>query len=229
MNENIEVIGLNTIEKRYYDVKIPDSCPYCCRATNLKRIGAYYIKHPEKSNVIFVLYSCATCENIIIYKYGLVYSNVYKDYTNQTILQEVIPKPSLNATFKDIIKELSPKFCQIYNEAYLAEQQELFEICGIGYRKALEFIVKDFAIFQHPNKSDSIKNISLSNCIETYIGSNKIKALAKASTWLGNDETHYVRKHEDYSLEDLKSFINATVSFIEMELEVIKAYKLLKK
>ena len=67
----------------------------------------------------------------------------------------------------------------------------------------------------------------LGSCIKKYIDNNRIKTLATASTWLGNDETHYCRKHKDYDLESLKSFIHATESFINSEMEAIKAEELL--
>jgi hypothetical protein len=41
--------------------------------------------------------------------------------------------------------------------------------------------------------------------------------MAKRAAWLGNDETHYVRKWEDHDLEDLKSLIKVTGNWIEME------------
>ena len=51
----------------------------------------------------------------------------------------------------------------------------------------------------------------------------------KASAWIGNDETHYQRKHENYDINHLKSFIHATVSTIDSDLEVINAQQLLNK
>lgn len=99
----------------------------------------------------------------------------------------------------------------------------------MGYRKALEFLIKDYAIKLNPDKSEKIKNISLSNCINDFINNERIKKLAKASAWLGNDETHYCRKHDEYDLKSLKSFLNATESFINSEMEAIKAEELLQK
>lgn len=51
-----------------------------------------------------------------------------------------------------------------------------------------------------------------------YTNERKIKNLAKASIWIGNDETHYVRKYEDKDIKDLKRFISATVAYITYEL-----------
>lgn len=76
-------------------------------------------------------------------------------------------------------------------------------------------------------KPESIKSLMLSPCINKYIDNPKIKALATASTWLGNDETHYVRKHEDYNIEHLKVFISSVAAFIESDLAYAKATALL--
>ena len=99
----------------------------------------------------------------------------------------------------------------------------------MGYRKALEFLIKDYAIHFNQTKEDSIKNQSLAQCINTYIDNLKIKDLAEKSAWLGNDETHYVRKHPDYDINDLKTFIDTCVNYIDMELNLEKARSIHKK
>lgn len=49
-----------------------------------------------------------------------------------------------------------------------------------------------------------------------------IKEMAKRAVWLGNDETHYVRKWEDKDIQDLKNLIDLTVYFISMTLKAKK-------
>ena len=69
----------------------------------------------------------------------------------------------------------------------------------------------------------------LSPCIKKFIDNPKIQTLAVASAWIGNDETHYIRKHEDYSLQQLKAFIVAIIAYIDYEAEVEAAATLLAK
>ena len=45
----------------------------------------------------------------------------------------------------------------------------------------------------------------------------KIQTVAKRALWLGNDETHYLRKWEDKDLTDLRKLIDLTIHWIEME------------
>ena len=42
--------------------------------------------------------------------------------------------------------------------------------------------------------------------------------MAERSVWIGNDETHYVRKHEDLDVSDMKRFIIAMVRYVDAEL-----------
>ncbi|MDD6467094.1 MAG: hypothetical protein PUF50_02820, partial [Erysipelotrichaceae bacterium] len=84
-------------------------------------------------------------------------------------------------------------------------------------------LVKDYAIHIHPEDQEDILSKTLGNVIEKYIDNKRIKSLAKASAWIGNDETHYQRKNEDYNVQHLKSFIHAATSFIDSDLEAIKA------
>ena len=132
------------------------------------------------------------------------------------------PSKMEGSLFSPNINELSPVFVSIYNQSEVAEDEGLNDICGMGYRKALEFLIKDFLIHQHPDESDRIAQMLLAPAIN-LLESSKLKILAQRSAWLGNDESHYVRKHQDYSVTDLKAFIVAAVAYIDAELYVEKA------
>ena len=131
--------------------------------------------------------------------------------------------------FSKHIKALSPDFCSIYNQAYASQQYRLNDISGMAYRKALEFLVKDYAIFLRPDDKEAIIKAPLSQCINNYIDNGKIKHLAVASAWIGNDETHYERKQQEYNVDDLIEFINAIVSFIDFDISAMNAEKMTKK
>ena len=107
---------------------------------------------------------------------------------------------------------------KIYNQALQAETIGLNEIAGLGYRKSVEFLIKDYAIYKNPEKEEEIKNTWMKVCIEKYIDNDNIKLLAERSDWIGNDEAHYVRKQEDRDIKDMKKFIKAMVYFIGMTL-----------
>lgn len=49
------------------------------------------------------------------------------------------------------------------------------------------------------------------------IKDSNIKEVAKRAAWLGNDETHYMRKWGAQDLQDLKKLIDLTVHWMEAE------------
>lgn len=118
-----------------------------------------------------------------------------------------------------IIAAISEDYCAIYDEAQEAERNGLGLIAGPGYRKALEFLIKDYLFTIHTDASEKekIQKMLLGNCIATYVRNERIAQTAARAAWLGNDETHYVRKWENKDLEDLKRLIGLTVRWIEME------------
>lgn len=63
------------------------------------------------------------------------------------------PAPVRVKDFSQEIKDLSPNFVKIYHQAEQAENTGLSDICGLGYRKALEFLVKDYAIAFNPTET----------------------------------------------------------------------------
>ena len=128
-------------------------------------------------------------------------------------MRDFLNKPAIN--FSETIKSISPLFCETYNQSNDAEQDFLDKICGIGYGKSLEFLIKDYAIYLHPSKKEEIEKSALSICIKTYMLDDSIKTSAELATWLRNDETHYVRKHSNKDVSDLKKLINLTIVLIE--------------
>lgn len=218
MNINVEVNDLTgDYAEHSYSIELPAICPVCVKGAFPHHLTSYFSKPKESVlPVISSVFFCPICENLFMGTYL-----VKHDY--EVKLSSVIPYPSRSKKFSENIEKVSPGFCRIYNEAFKAEQKKLFEICGMGYRKALEFLIKDYAIWLSPNDKEAIEKKQLSKCISEHIDNPKLKKLALASAWLGNDETHYCRKQAEYGFDDLKSFISATVSFIDMELEIPKA------
>lgn len=127
----------------------------------------------------------------------------------------VAPRAPIGAVFPEEVQAVSPTFVEVYNQGVAAEAAGLDQITGIAFRKALEFLAKDFAISQHPTEADEIKRKTLAKCIEKYLQDPNLRNAAKRATWLGNDETHYVRRWEDKDIEDLKVLIRLTVNWAE--------------
>ena len=230
MKKIIKALNLeNSSIAESFNLTIPDQCPCCHTALIPVHLSSYYIKtgktYDSDSGKLYSLYFCPKCNECFMAHYSVyILKQTYQSYGELCYLT---PYGCKSLFFSDRICGLSPDFVNIYHQAEKAEQQGLSEICGLGYRKSLEFLVKDYAISFYPDEVDSIKQKMLSPCINDYIKCKEIKSLAIASAWIGNDETHYVRKHEDYGIEQLKAFISAIVSYIDSELSVRQAETLL--
>jgi hypothetical protein len=61
-----------------------------------------------------------------------------------------------------------------------------------------------FSIKTHTADEEKIKRMELGNCIQTYMLNPIVRDTAERAGWLGNDETHYLRKWEEKDLQDLK-------------------------
>ena len=73
-----------------------------------------------------------------------------------------------------------------------------------------------------PTKEEAIKSKPLGKCIQEDVSEAKVKKVAERAVWLGNDETHYVRKWKEKDVDDLVSLIFLTVHWIESEIETEK-------
>ncbi|MGN0131499.1 MAG: hypothetical protein ACI4AA_03560 [Lachnospiraceae bacterium] len=192
-----------------------DECPICKKAIKPVLLN---MTHTEKSApyTSHGQFLCMSCKGVFVADYGVT-TNATGGYKSSDPTN-IAPNRFVEMQFDESIKLLSPQFVKIYNQALAAETSGLDEIAGLGYRKALEFLIKDFAIHEYPENTETIKKMLLSPCIQKYIDDDRIKTLAERSVWIGNDEAHYIRKQEDRDVNDMKSFIKATVYFISMVL-----------
>ena len=199
----------------------PSVCPLCKHALKPQELNLSTYADPSNNWYISALYLCNHCFKTFVTLHSCALhtspSNSHsRSYTAKLLYTE--PTRFEEQKFDDALADLSPQFVKIYNQALAAETSSLDEIAGLGYRKALEFLIKDFCSHLQPEDEDKIKKLPLSKCITEYINSPEIKGLASRAAWIGNDEAHYVRKFDDRDVSDMKKFIQAAVYFIGMVL-----------
>ena len=207
--------GTNRFEK--ICLEYPNRCPICSDSIMPRMVDNF---KNTKINLYSFLFECPSCGKGFLGHYKSIdKTEVYQENLyNLLNLIDVFPKIPQKKEFNNSLENLSSNFCKIYNEALFAEIYNLNEIAGMGYRKALEFLIKDYCIYRHPENKEKIKKQLLGQVISEFIDSPKILNLSKISTWIGNDETHYIREFKDKDINDLKKFIDATVAFITYEL-----------
>ncbi len=194
---------------------VPDECAFCHRKGTFSPIYCFYNTKAPADRRVEVIFRCpnSKCHKVLIGYYGD--SPIAERYT----YQKMVPQENQIRIFPEAITQISRDFPAIYNQALQAETENLDQICGPGYRKALEFLIKDYLISVSPDVAihEAIKNEFLGTSISSRITDQRIKEVAKRAAWLGNDETHYTRKWSEKDLQDLKNLIDLTIHWMEAE------------
>lgn len=213
MKMQIKSYSLENKETEMFSVNPASKCPLCdvsLKPTILYAVH-FFDSDTDEPQKMYLLNHCPNCNECFISQHNYDEDNGVFSYISSA------PSKVVSSSFSENIRNLSPNFISIYEDSLQAESLGLSTICGMGYRKSLEYLVKDYCISNTPDATDNISTLPLAKCIDQYIDDPKLKTLARASAWLGNDEAHYIKKHPTYGIPKLKAFINAFVSFVEQE------------
>ena len=190
----------------------PDECPICHRT--MSATGIYFVQISD--HWIEGVYQCPKleCHKLCIASFkkdlGTGYYYFVRTEPYIPVAKELPPK----------LSEISPEFVETYQQAWEAKELGFDKIAGTGFRRSLEFLVKDYAT---RNASDEekkdIRRQPMAQCIKEYISEDGIKTVAERATWLGNDETHYLRKWEDKDINDLIDLIDSVSDWIIIHLK----------
>lgn len=205
-----------------FEIRVPDKCPICQYGIDMSmhNYWNYHDIHDDsKSFNIISIHSCPHCHN------GFVIMHHMKVQKNECVekSQSVYPTTASNLQICEDIRQISPDFYKIYNQCLIAKNDGLNQLYGMGFRKALEKLVTDFAINQNRDDIDKILGMSLHNRIETYFKNSDAKTALMACKWLGNNETHYENCNTDEDLQLFENLINDTLYYIDREIRNKKA------
>lgn len=205
----------------------PSECNYCNKGVDLIYCKSF-IADFYSEKVLCVLYKCPVCQQLIVCKYNLQVSICDAMLGSPISPFETLGGTGVSKEFSNEINELSPSFVKIFNDAYRAEQVGLAEVVGLGYRRAFEFLIKDYAIYKENDeaKKENIKKMQLSQVVNTYFPDGEVKDLLVRAAWIGNDFSHYESRHFNIRLEDLKQLVLISVSRID---ESIKTKKFIER
>lgn len=201
----------------------PSSCPHChtnIEAIPVKGIHTQLGISSKQPDLLLKFQVCFVCPNQECQK---LFTGLYIKEGSYYKLVE-ISIGSLRKSFEidENVAKISPDFLEIFNQADYAEQMKFNRVTGIAYRKSLEFLIKDFAIFSEITNQEEIKKMTLQSCINKYIKNDRIQKVATAAAWLGNDEAHYLKKWEDKDIDDLKKLIMTCIYYITTEIYALK-------
>lgn len=208
-----------TVEDASYEYNLlPDRCPLCHTACKPEQISSSAIRVGQIVLGFELVFKCpcTACQHCFISRYQATVEN--GNYVNPYILKEALPFKPADPVISKSVREISPEFVSIINQASQCEEHGLDQVAGMGYRKALEFLIKDYCVYKNPDNEDLIKKSFLGSCINDFVTTDNIKICAQRAAWLGNDETHYTRLFKDKDITDLKRIIKLTENWIENEI-----------
>lgn len=195
------------------DLKYPPCCPYCSKVTHLDFVDGYHsMPVDDMHSLLVALFSCADCRRIFP-----AYYSAADDSFVCTLPDCIFPMQLPDSVVSDY-----PAFADIVRQAGIAEARGLDSVAGIAYRKALEFLIKDYLLQSSVGNSSAVPDMSVSQCI-SLLPDGPLKSLCKRAVWLGNDYAHYKKLFPEYNLADLKTLIQAVAGIIATE-SVLAAY-----
>ena len=197
------------------EVLFENKCPICNFGIDLTNDWRHFHSIGDTNEFdIITLHVCPHC----YHAFCIFHHMKYENRKLKEISQSVYPNNVENIEIKEEIREISPRFYEIYGQCKNAKNEGFTELYGMGFRKALECLVKDYASQKNPDKKDEIIAKSLHNCIIDYFGDFEGKEEMLACKWIGNNETHYLNenKSEDFNL--FEGFIEDIIYYIHREI-----------
>lgn len=189
--------------------KIPTVCPHCSSSLQPIIKDNKLLTFSEES--LLVISYVGNCCNIPFYA-------TYKYSNSQASLLDIYPHLK-SIALPDKIKELSPRFANLYEQSYSAEQNDCIELAGSGYRNSIEILIKDFAINKLKAPENEVCKMSLYDAIGIYLTEVNLEtSAADVIRVLGNDYTHYQRKYNDIDFIVVKKYLEILIQQIDTKL-----------
>ena len=141
----------------YQRVKLeyPEYCPHCGKNISPEKIHSSASEDSYSSGdarfVVTFRCSRSACKKYFAVEY------IFESMSQLCSIVEYNYRPSIKVKLPENIEKISPVFVEIYSQATVAEREKLDQIAGVGYRKAAEFLIKDYAISKNPSDEEKIK------------------------------------------------------------------------
>lgn len=222
----------------YADVEFPNICPLCGQIMTPKYLeGNIYGTKSDGfasqiggTDYIAVLnFKCTDSSCKRYYSLNAKFNLWGADFSFVDFMTNHYQSP-VNISISKEIQDISPDFARIYIQAYKAETWGLNDLTGMGYRRSLEFLVKDYLYeVEKVQKKDGSpytkKEIYHENFAAAInmIPEETIRKTAKAAAWIANDYTHTEVKWTEESVDSVKEFISAITAYIQYKLSIGKA------
>jgi hypothetical protein len=188
--------------------EVPQVCPLCHHHVDPRRLSAHCTS-PDGEAVDFAFQCPRTeCRRVFVGRYRTGPDGPFE-------LLSVAPLTVRREAFSDEIRTFSPAFVEVYDQAQEAEARGLHQVAGIGLRKALELLVKEYAREEAPEAEDEIRRMPLGECLRRCVSDASVLACANRASWLGDDEALFLRRWDEHDLDELRVLIRLTINWLE--------------
>lgn len=197
-----------------YQQPRPTVCPHCGVSISPKLEGFTQLRLSKEVHFLVRLLCTDPDCGIAMY---CVYSTAVG--VRELQLLTVIPSHS-SRVFEKHLVDLSPRFVKMYDEAYTAERNGHFDLASIGYRSALEFLIKDYAVKILNHSFEEVSSKSLDKAIKLYLPEVRMSQSADVVRIMGNDKTHY-NQILNLDFDILKEYLEILIHFISINIRAI--------
>ena len=210
-----------------FEVQSENECPHCHYGIDLSN-DSYRSYHDIANNeqsefTIFAIHLCPHCLK------GFVVEHKMKIDTNENFskIKEIshIQYPVTPKSFAvdNRVKRISKRFCDIYKQSLQAKECRLSEIYGMGLRKSMECLVKDYAVYTSQDTEEKISRKNLAECISCYIQDSDIQTLATSCRKIGNNETHWKNENDISDIRLMEQVMECIITYIANKVTVLDA------
>lgn len=190
--------------------EIPIICPNCGFSLQPIIVDHRLLTYSSTHRLLIISYKGNCCSTPFYATYE--YSNL------KATLLDIFPHLK-SVTIPKNIKEMSPRFANLYEQSSTAEQNGHLELAGSGYRNSIEILIKDFAIKKLHAPEKDVCKMNLYDSIGKYLQEVNIEtSAADVIRVLGNDYTHYQRNYDDIDFVVVKKYLEIFIQQVETKL-----------
>jgi hypothetical protein len=201
-------------------IEIPKFCPSCGVSNNPQFFIEGYRNFTD-GPVSYISCMCLACEHWSFIIVEALSKN--DENTKPWKLLAQYPSNSIRV-FDSLLQKCSPRFIEIYNSAFDAEQNGHIDLAGMGYRASLEVLIKDWALEYSGEDKSKIARYSLNDAIAHFLSDdNEAFASSDVVRAVGNDFTHWSRP-DDFNPEDhlniVKTYLEIFINSVLVKLQI---------
>ena len=217
------------------EVLSDDMCPLCHFGMDLSQYSwrnFHDWSHADQQDFsIFSMYVCPHCHRGFVVVHKMVVSGGCEGAGECVVREEsqaAYPHIVKLSDMDDVVYSVSPKFYDVYQQCLTAKANGLYDLYGMGFRKAVEYLVTDFAIKMRPEENDKIRDMSLHNRIMRYISDDDVRKTLLACKLLGNNEVHYDNSNTSDDMILFEKLIGDVIRYIGRALRQVRVEEINK-